>query len=347
MKRICGSLAHAGYEVLLVGRQLPNSIPLINEPYAQQRLHLVFKKGKLFYLEYNVRLFCFLLFKKFDICCGIDLDTILPCYLVSKWKRKKCVYDAHELFSEVPEVVRRPFIQKIWRKVERFAIRRVRNCYTVSDGLADFFEQKYQRHFEVIRNVPLLHEETIHSIVPETKRYILYQGALNEGRGLSQLIKAMEGLPLQLKLAGEGDLSVQLREIARNSGYNEKIEFLGQKLPGELRQLTQSSFIGVNLLENKGLSYYYSLANKFFDCVHAGVPVITMNFPEYVKLNQQFEVAVLVNDLQKDTLVRAITMLEQDKDAYFRLKENCLRARNTWNWQQEELKLLRFYQALQ
>ena len=175
----------------------------------------------------------------------------------------------------------------------------------------------------------------------------MYQGALNEGRGLSQLIKAMEELPLQLKLAGEGDLSIPLREMARISGYNEKIEFLGHKLPVELRQLTHSSFIGVNLLENKGLSYYYSLANKFFDCVHAGVPVITMNFPEYIKLNKQFEVALLVNDLQKETLVQAITMLEQDKDAYFRLKENCLRARNTWNWQQEALKLLAFYRALQ
>ncbi len=347
MMRICGSLAHAGHTVLLVGRQLPDSLPLNNTSYRQHRLSLFFRKGKLFYFEYNVRLLCFLLFKKYDICCGIDLDTILPCYLVSTWRGKKCVYDAHELFSEVPEVARRPFIQKIWRLVEKFSIGRIRNCYTVSDGLADFFRQKYKRHFEVIRNVPLLEDAYLAEAVPNTQKYILYQGALNEGRGLPQLIGAMKELQLQLKLAGEGDLSAELKEMARQSGYPEQIEFLGLKQPAALKLLTQSCYIGVNLLENNGLSYYYSLANKFFDYVHAGVPVITMNFPEYSKLNQQFEVAVLVNDLQKDTIVHAITLLEQDKDAYFRLKNNCLRARSTWNWQQEERKLLAFYLALQ
>jgi len=104
--------------------------------------------------------------------------------------------------------------------------------------------------------------------------------------------------------------------------------------------------MGINLLENKGLNYYYSLANKFFDYVQAGLPQISMNFPEYKKMNEQFEVAVLIDDLKTKTIVNAVNRLLHEKDFYFRLRENCLRAREEWNWEKEEQKLLSFYQQL-
>ena len=158
--------------------------------------------------------------------------------------------------------IRSPLIQEIWQRVEKFAIRRVRNCYKVSDGLDDFFQQKYERHFEVIRNVPLLQEETIPANVPQSRRYILYQGALNEGRGLSQLIKAMEELPLQLKLAGEGDLSIPLREMARNSGYNEKIAFKPEHLIKNKREEIKNWIGTISkqnwVLREEGLVFYSS-----------------------------------------------------------------------------------------
>ncbi|MGB3076298.1 MAG: glycosyltransferase [Chitinophagales bacterium] len=346
MNRICSSLANHGYEVTLVGRKLKESVPLANKTFRQKRLKLLFRKGKLFYLEFNIRLFFYLLFKKFDVVCGIDLDTILPCYMASKVKKKQCVYDAHEIFTEVPEVIRRPVIQDLWKRVERYSILRIKKCYTVCGALADYFYSQYGRTFEVVRNVPLL-ENSI--TVDENKlrdRFILYQGALNEGRGLEQLITAMQHIPLHLKLAGEGDLSVALRKLVLELKLSEKVIFLGQQHPDDLRKITNQSFIGVNLLENKGLSYYYSLANKYFDYVHAGVPVITMNFPEYKQLNQQYEVAVLVNDLETKTIVEAVIELIENKDAYFRYHEQCLLAMQEWNWQKEEQKLLAFYQSL-
>src|ERR1700760_2522883 len=83
MIRICTSLAKAGYDSPLVGRSHKGSLPLVPRLFRQHRLRLFFKKGKLFYLEYNLRLFFFLLFRKMDCICAVDLDTILPCYFVS------------------------------------------------------------------------------------------------------------------------------------------------------------------------------------------------------------------------------------------------------------------------
>lgn len=347
MHRICKSLSQNGYSVLLVGRRLKKSRPLTAAPYEQHRLNLIFSKGKLFYIEYAIRLFFFLLSSKFDIVCGIDLDSILSCYYASRLNKKKCVYDAHELFSEVPEVINRPLTKKIWKDVERYACKKIDHCYTVSAGLAVYFNDQYQRKFEVIRNMPALDGDYIEKEAFNQESFILYQGALNEGRGLEQLIDCMKELPYVLKLAGEGDLSSRLRKMVKEKQLEGKVEFLGLKKPAELRNLTRQSAVCVNLLENRGLSYYYSLANKFFDAVHAGIPQVTMNFPEYSKLNSEFEVAILVNDLEPETLTAAILKLMHDKDQYFRLRKNCIEARMEWNWQKEEQKLLSFYRQLQ
>ena len=96
MIRICSSLAHAGYTVTLVGRSKSDSISLSSgQAFLQKRIKCLFQKGKLFYAEYNFRLFFYLLLKKMDGICAIDLDTILPCYYISKLKKVKRVYDAH------------------------------------------------------------------------------------------------------------------------------------------------------------------------------------------------------------------------------------------------------------
>src|SRR5678815_5747716 len=82
MIRICTTLAQAGYDVMLVGRKMKGSIPLQERPFRQKRLVNLFQKGKLFYIEYNIHLFCLLLFKRADLICAIDLDTILPLSLI-------------------------------------------------------------------------------------------------------------------------------------------------------------------------------------------------------------------------------------------------------------------------
>ncbi|MEO6818904.1 MAG: hypothetical protein ABI204_04190, partial [Ginsengibacter sp.] len=88
MIRICNSLGSAGYEVSLIGVRRKNSIPLIHQSFNQKRLPIAFQKGLLFYLEINIRLFFHLLFKKAEIFCCIDLDTMLPVYFASVLRKK-------------------------------------------------------------------------------------------------------------------------------------------------------------------------------------------------------------------------------------------------------------------
>lgn len=343
MIRICTSLQKDGYDILLIGRKKKKSPALAHQSYQQKRFRMLFNKGKLFYLEYNLRILFFLLFQKFDMVCGIDLDTILPCIWVSRWKKAVCVYDAHEWFTEVPEVARRPAIKKIWKCVESYSIKRVKNCYSVSESIAAQYYLQYNRKFEVIRNVPVLSSVSINE---ERERIILYQGALNEGRGLEHLILSMKEVDAKLILAGEGELSSLLRNSVKENHLEEKVEFKGFVTPEDLKILTRTAYIGVNLLENKGMSYYYSLANKFFDYIEAGTPSVNMNYPEYAVLNQQYEVGLLVNDIKSSTIIQSLNQLLSDEKLYLRLKENCVSARMVLNWNREEEKLLNFYRQL-
>ncbi len=336
-------MQEAGYDVLLVGRKKSNSKPIIKQAFRQRRLNLFFEKGKIFYLEYNLRLFFFLLFHRFNIVCGVDLDTIVPCLIISKLKSKPCIYDAHELFAETPEVERRKSIQKFWKKVEKYAVTRIKKGICVSDGLKKYFEVNYQKEFSVIRNFPVSEKEI--SVTAKNKNQIIYQGALNEGRGLEYLIEAMKNVQGKLILAGEGDLSEQLRKQVKDSLLENKIEFKGFIEPSELKALTNQSTIGINILEARSKNYYHSLANKFFDYTSAGIPNINMRFPEYEKMNHEFEVSVLIDDLKPETISTAINHLLNDSGFYQKLHQNCLRAREEWNWGEEKNKLIKIFES--
>jgi glycosyltransferase involved in cell wall biosynthesis len=343
MQRICGSLADAGYDVLLIGRKQKTSLPLRDKSYKQHRLTCWFNKGKLFYTEFNIRLFFYLLFKKADCICAIDLDTILPCYYISKLKGVKRVYDAHEYFSQLDEVVSRPNIYHFWYRIERKLIPKFRKGYTVCDSLAEEFKKNYGANYEVIRNVPVLAELNERT---RSTDVILYQGAVNKGRGLDKLVMAMKNVSGELWVCGDGNFMEEMRSIVQTNNLSDKISFFGMLEPAALKEKTNQAYIAINPFERTGLNQYLSLSNKFFDYIHAAIPQITMNYPEYKKINDEYKVAELINDLEPGSISNAINKLLSGKELYIQLKLNCLKARQELNWQKEKGKLLKFYKEL-
>ncbi len=346
MQRICDTLARNGYTVTLVGRALPHSKPLLQKIYAQHRLHCHFQKGVLFYAEYNLRLGHYLLRASCDAICSVDLDSLPAGCMAALLRRKKRLFDAHEFFTEVPEVTGRPLVKWIWSALARCCLFFYRHAYTVGPALAQIFSTKYGIPFGVVRNMAVFTGETnlapAPTAAPDSKKILLYQGALNEARGIEQLLEALPLLDdrFELWLAGEGDLSARLRQMAGTLGLGNRVRFLGMVSPDDLRALTRSAWLGLNVLENKGLSYYYSLANKFFDYVQAGVPALTMDFPEYRALNREYEVAVLLEQLSADAVVRAVKNLAENPSRHQQLRAAALEARKVWNWEQESRALL-------
>jgi len=349
MQRIAHALSASGYEVWLIGRQLSYSPPLPPTPFRQVRLRCHYHKGKKFYIEYNWRLWRFLSCKSWHCIAAADLDTLLPAYWVTRAQCIPLVFDAHEHFVEVPELVRRPWIRWLWDQMGKRLIPKAQLAYTVGPALAQILHQHYGRPFEVVRNVP---ELDTHGLVRSAQLHppyvILYQGALNEGRGLETAIDAMALLPpeFELWLVGEGDLSTALRQRAAQSIARQRIRFLGKRTPVQLRQLTPRAWVGLNLLENKGISYYYSLANKAFDYLHAGVPAVHMDFPEYRHLVQQWGIGILLEQLDKHVLSQQLQLLAHQPERWQQLRANCLTARQHLHWQKEATRLRHIFAHL-
>lgn len=354
MHRISKALAEEGHEVTLVGRRLPTSKPLGQQPFRQHRLRCFFQKGKLFYLEYNLRLTLWLFTRRYDATYSVDLDTLLPGLILKRLRRKRLVYDAHEYFTEVPEVVHRPITQWIWEQLARYAIPRTDVAFTVSPSLALVLSERYGRPFGVVRNLPPQqgHFPTLQEQAEVRKRYhlpqpqreqfvLLYQGALNEGRGLEATLDALAQCPhCVLWLAGEGDLSAAIRRKAQELALMDRVHFLGYVQPTDLPYLTPQAQLGVNLLAHKGLSYYYSLANKTFDYIQAEVPALHSNFPEYQALLAEHPVGVLVDGLSANAVAAAIQSLQTDAQRYAQLVAACRTAKTQLHWEAERLHLL-------
>lgn len=337
MQRICTAYSEMGYRVEWCGRMLPASVPLSPRPFLQYRFSCIFKRGKIFYLEFNCRLFLYLLRRRPQVVWAADLDTLLAGSLFTRLSGATLVYDAHEYFTETPELMGRPISKKIWEMLAQVAIPQARIAVTVNQSLAEILGSRYRVPFLTIRNVPVNRSPSLQAATKISPPVILYQGVLNMGRGLETAITAMHRLPgVQLWLAGEGDCSSALRALVAREGLGGQVIFLGKLLPEALAALTPKVFAGINLLDGDSQSYYYSLANKTFDYVQAGIPSIHMDFPEYRRLNAQWRCFVLLQTLSPELLADAIKNLLDNPGEYALLQANCHFAAKEWNWEKEK-----------
>lgn len=308
--KTCLTLQKCGFMVVEYGRLLPESLP-IKRPYLTIRKRLWFREGFSFYAEYNIRLFFYLLFSKVDLIVANDIDTLPAAFLAASLRKKKILFDAHELFSEVPELVQRPFVKKFWQKIEDWLLPHLNHSMTVCQSIADYYRNKYQIDMKVVRNVPLLKTTTrSNRLTLNGEKIILYQGALNVGRGLEWIFNA---LPLidhaVLVIIGDGYKRQELEKLAVDLQIEKKVKFLGP-IHGELlHEYTTSANIGLCLLEKMGLNYYYALPNRIFDYVQAGVPVLASRFPEIAKIVDTYHTGVLIDHYEPTYLAETINQM--------------------------------------
>ena len=347
MIRICHTLGEYGADVTLIGIKKKNSLALSDYSFNQKRLNLVFNKGILFYFEYNLRLFWFLLFNSFDIVNAIDTDSILACFLISRVKRKEIIFDAHEFFIGVPELHNKIFKKSIWNFVEKIVLSSVIKNYTVSNSLKNLYEKKTGQKYKVIRNLPL--KSRFKGISPKVKSLdkivIVYVGALNKGRGLENSIEMMKYFDenVKLLLIGGGDLEEKLKNLVKELKLEDKVTFTGWVLPESIPDLMKDAHIGLNLLEDNSQSYRVSLANKVFDYIHLGIPCITMDFDEYNRINSEYHCFALVKDIEPLNIFNIINRILNDKDYYTLLSNNSRKAAIDLHWDKEKDKLLDIY----
>lgn len=341
--KTCSSLYDNGYEVLLVGRKFKDS-SRIHRNYQTKRFRLLFNKGFLFYAEYQMNLFFFLLCSRKNILFSNDLDTLLPNFLISRIQQKKLIFDSHELFSEIPELVHRKSVKRIWLLIEKWIIPKLKHVITVSDSIKNHYQNLYGVTAVVIRNIPEVKktERTNFDFDIKGKKIILYQGAVNVGRGIELMIQTMPLLREYLfVIIGEGDVLKELKKKVTSLSLDKQIKFLGKITPEELKKLTPNASIGISLEEDLGLNYRYALPNKIFDYIHGKVPTIVSNLPEMKSLVKKYSIGEVLTERNPEALAQLINNMSTknyQKELDIAVKE--------LHWSREKKALISIFSSL-
>ena len=343
--KVCTTLSEINYDVVLIGRKFSNSLA-INRNYKTVRMKLLFNKGFLFYAEFNIRLFCKLFFIKKDILLSNDLDTLLPSFLISKIFNKKLVYDSHELFTEIPELIDRPQIQKIWLIIEKQIFPRLKNVYTVNESIASIYKKKYKVDVKIIRNIaPVLQDKSLDinliDKVKGGKKMLILQGSgINIDRGAEEAVLMMQFLEnMVLYIIGSGDVFDKLKELVQTFHLEEKV-FLKDKIPyEELMEYTKIADLGLSLDKGTNLNYEYSLPNKVFDYIQAEIPLMVSNRKEIASLVLENKIGLVVKNLEPESLAEEVKRILFDQDLLLLWRENLSKAQMKYNWEKESGKL--------
>ena len=357
VQRAASALHNAGYDVTVVCRKLKSSLPLPALPYKVHRFKLWKEKGMLFYLHYNLKLFSFLLKNDVDILLSNDLDTLLPNFLISRIRKRKLVYDSHEYFTAVPELIYRPFKQKMWLLLESVMLPRLKNMYTVNKSIATIYKNLYRIEPKVIRNVPVLHETLPQSKqvlrkelkLPLDKKIFILQGSgINIQRGVEEAAEAISLFTDYLLLiAGSGDVIPLLKQKVKSKGWSDKVIFADRMPPSQLRRYTAAADVGLSLDKDTNLNYRYSLPNKIFDYIHAGIPVLASHLPEISNIVRKYNIGMIVHSHEPAEIAQCMQSMMNDDAQYQRWISNAAIAAKELNWNEEQKVLLNLFQNLE
>ncbi len=350
VKKVCRSLHEMGFDLVLVGRRMHNSLRMDTRPYPVRRMKLLFEKGPAFYVCFQIRLFFFLLFHKCDLLVSNDLDTLLPNYLVSKLKRAPLVYDSHEYFTGVPELQNNPLKRKIWKRVEQWIFPGLKDVITVNDSIADLYAEEYGIRPVVIRNVPetgggIVKKSRVSLSLPEDKRIMILQGAgINIQRGAEEMVEAMQLIEnVVLLIVGGGDVIELLKEKVKQWHLEQKVLFKPRQPYELLMQYTAAADLGLSLDKDTNINYRFSLPNKIFDYLHAGIPVLASDLVEIRKIIDTYQIGTFIPDHRPQHIARKVNDIFSQPEKLIQWKQNTQKAAHELNWKNESKKLKKVY----
>jgi glycosyltransferase involved in cell wall biosynthesis len=339
------------YEVTLVGRKLKLSKDVSHLPFKTKRFRLWFNKGAMFYANYNLRLFFYLLFHKADLLLANDLDTLLANHWAKKFKRKcRLVYDSHEYFCGVPELVERPWVQKFWRRIEQKTVPKVGAMYTVSESIAALYRKEYHREVKVVRNISDFEGEIPSKTkeelgLPTDRRIVIMQGAgINIERGAEEAIEAIQRVEnAVLVFVGGGDVIPLLQKQVEKNHWEDKVFFYGKRPYAELLNFSKLADIGLSLDKDTNINYRFSLPNKIFDFVKAGTPMLVSDLPEVRRIINKYDIGCVAKSHEPSAVADELNRLLANPALLEKYRRNMKTAQEELNWKNESKVLEEIY----
>lgn len=347
-KNLYNTLKVNDYEVEFLGFDwLTKNFEPVEGDVTIYKLHKGFLSLS-FYLKFAWHIKFCLMASRASIIFAEDIYTLPFAVLFGKLKRAKVLYDSRELYGHLAGLKGKKMKQGFWRIVEKFFITKVDHIITTGILDSEFLINNYRVNEPILlRNLPRYYKpKEEHNLrllfrINHNQKILLYQGVIHKGRGLHPTLKALKELKdCVLVIIGDGEFEDYYRKLAKEMGINEQVIFVGKVNQDEILSYTKTADVGLSIIENMSLSYYYALPNKLFEYIMAEIPVIVSNLPQMKKIVEDHNVGLVVDLDNPDELVDAIKQLTENEILYNKFKENCRTVSQGLNWENEVKNLL-------
>ena len=287
-----------------------------------------------------------------DIYHAHDLNTLIQGIVCAKlrFNRKILIYDSHEVQTSRTHYS----FDKIY-KIEKFLLNFIDKVIVENKTRADYHHDLYKElpaaihnyselyDIEKVKTMPLRKEYNI----PEDKKIVLYQGGMQDGRGLFKLLEAFVNIEGSvLFMIGDGKERQNLISYHEELGLQNKVVFIERVPYKDLRSYTKAADIGIQFLENTNFNHYSASSNKLFEYIMAHVPVIGSRLPEIEQVIENEKIGLTVEAGNTEELTEALNKLINDDELRAVFKKNTRSAKQKYNWENEKETLTDLYMKL-
>jgi len=279
--------------------------------------------------------------KKIDITYCHDFDTLPLGYTISRLKKTKLVYDAHESYVDMLANNVSPLIKKIISVAENYLLKKVDLTITVGDILKESLIKKGAFQVMVVGNwkqltdfqfsAKVLEEEKTKLGIPKDALVVSYIAHLNPERKIEPLLRSIENEEdVFLVVGGRGPIE----KIVRNSAQKHKnIIFLGFVHPLKVPFYVALSDVVYYGFDKNNPNAQYSAPNKLFEALAAGKAIITGDFGEIGHIVKKYNCGLILKDYSIEEIKKAINILK-NKNYLIEIQNNSLKiAEKKYNWQ--------------
>jgi glycosyltransferase involved in cell wall biosynthesis len=287
-----------------------------------------------------------------DVYHSNDLNTLPQGIICSKiLKRRYLVYDSHEVQSSRTGYGKQAYY------IEKILIKFIDKMIMTNRTRAEYVKKLYDIELpEIIHNYPFYTKDEsienkydIYSMldIPKNKPILLYQGGIQVGRGLDKIVEAIDKFNDGITVfIGDGKLKPEIMKMVEDRKLQEKVRFLNKVPVDELKYYTANAYLGFQVLNNVCFNHYSASSNKLFEYMMSKVPIVACNFPEIKRVVQGEEIGIVVDSHDPNEIAKAVNTMLENKKLHEMFKENCVKAREKYNWNNEKEKFTKIYNDL-
>ncbi len=330
-------------------------IPLVALSTVVVLLMLLKTKCKVYWIKGSIvlRMIGRGLIKNYDIYHSNDLNTLVQGVICSKLrlKKRKLIYDSHEV-----QTSRTGYNGDFYKYLEGSLVKIIDSMIVENHTRAKYNKKLYGFYPNVVHNYPIKlkgyqnkKKSSLRKLlgISEDEKILLYQGGIQSGRGLKNLIKAVplfnEGT---LVLIGDGKIKSELEQMVDQMNLHQRVKFVPKVSLIDLPKYTKNAYVGFQVLNNVCFNHYSASSNKLFEYMSSGVPVIACGFPEIKKVVEGERIGLCVDSHDPISIAEGLNYLLNSPDVFQNMKQNCITAKEIYNWDNEKKQFLSIYERL-